>query len=233
MIHPVESTRDRLLDAAEGLFSEHGYDAIGIRQIAEVAGVNLSGIKYHFGSKRGLYLEAIRRTMDRRGSTEAWALISGPMPSRRAAADALAAFVGAFLRVLLGERTDEACLCLIMQSAMQPGDATDLVVREFVRPHHERLCGLVGVLCPEADARARSSHAQAVMGLLMHQRMFRLFLDRVGEPLGEGEVGEAAIARLADELTAFSLRGMGCGDLVNQQSPAATRGTAGPVGATA
>jgi TetR/AcrR family transcriptional regulator, regulator of cefoperazone and chloramphenicol sensitivity len=211
MASPEETTRSRLLDAAEDLFAERGYDAVGIREIADRAGVNLSGIKYHFGSKRGLYLETIRRSMDERGSAAAWDLLREPIATRAEAAGALGAFIRAFLGVLLGPEESARCVCLVMQAALRAGDATDLVVREFVRPHHERLCDLIGVLCPGAGARERSRCAQSVMAQLLHQRMFKEFLDRL-EP---GRLaGDAAIERLAGEITDFSLRGMGCGDVV-------------------
>jgi len=233
VITPTETTRDRLLDAAETLFGHRGYGAVGIREIAEAAGVNLSGIKYHFGSKRGLYLEAVRRTMDRRGSTAAWALLDGPIGSRSQAAGALRSFVGALLRVLLGAQECDSCACLVMQSAIEPGETTDLVVREFIKPHHDRLCELVGALCPEAGPRERSRYAQSVMALLLHERMFRPFLDRLGGCPGSGDRTEASLDRLANELTDFSLCGMGCGDLLDRQSPADAVGGRGHLGVTA
>jgi AcrR family transcriptional regulator len=210
------------LDAAEELFAGRGYEAVGIREIADRAGVNLSGIKYHFGSKRGLYLETVRRSMDQRGSAAAWALLSEPVASRAEAAAALGAFVRAFLRVLLAPEESASCACLVMQSALEAGDATDLVVREFIRPHHEHLCDLIGVLCPRAGARQRSRYAQSIMGQMLHQRMFREFIVRLepGRPAGDG-----AIDRTADEITAFSLRGMGCGELLDEAiGPARTPG---------
>jgi len=54
-------TADRLLDAAERLFGEHGYDGVGMRMLAEAAGVNLGAATYHFGSKQALYLAIFRR----------------------------------------------------------------------------------------------------------------------------------------------------------------------------
>jgi hypothetical protein len=36
-----KQTTERLLDAAERLFAEHGYDGVGMRALAEEAGVNL------------------------------------------------------------------------------------------------------------------------------------------------------------------------------------------------
>lgn len=55
------STKDRLLDAAERLFGLHGYDGVGMRMLADDAGVNLGAATYHFGSKDALYIETFLR----------------------------------------------------------------------------------------------------------------------------------------------------------------------------
>jgi AcrR family transcriptional regulator len=54
-------TTERLLDAAERLFGEHGYDGVGMRALAKEAGVNLGAATYHFGSKEALYTETFMR----------------------------------------------------------------------------------------------------------------------------------------------------------------------------
>jgi AcrR family transcriptional regulator len=55
-------TKDRILDAAEEIFAERGYEAASLRAITGAAGVNLAAGNYHFGSKRGLF----RATFERR-----------------------------------------------------------------------------------------------------------------------------------------------------------------------
>ena len=47
-------TKERLLDAAERLYSERGIDATSLRRITRAASVHLAAVNYHFGSKRGL-----------------------------------------------------------------------------------------------------------------------------------------------------------------------------------
>jgi AcrR family transcriptional regulator len=59
--HDLSSTVVRLLDSAENLFSEHGYDGVGMRLLAEHAQVNLAATTYHFGSKKMLYVETFLR----------------------------------------------------------------------------------------------------------------------------------------------------------------------------
>lgn len=54
-------TTDRLLDAAERLFADHGYEGVGMRQLADEADVNLGAATYHFGSKEALFIETFMR----------------------------------------------------------------------------------------------------------------------------------------------------------------------------
>jgi AcrR family transcriptional regulator len=61
--HPAgeQETVQRLLDTAERLFGEHGYDGVGLRMLAAEAKVNLGAATYHFGSKEALYIETFMR----------------------------------------------------------------------------------------------------------------------------------------------------------------------------
>ena len=55
------SSRERLLDAAETLFADFGFNGVSVRQIVERAGVNLGAIPYHFGTKENLFKEVLLR----------------------------------------------------------------------------------------------------------------------------------------------------------------------------
>src|SRR5580658_852504 len=59
--HRSASTAQRLLDTAERLFGEHGYNGVGMRALADAAQVNLAATTYHFGSKKALYVETFLR----------------------------------------------------------------------------------------------------------------------------------------------------------------------------
>lgn len=45
----------QIMEAAEKLFAARGFDGTSVRDIAEVAGVNLAMISYYFGSKEKLF----------------------------------------------------------------------------------------------------------------------------------------------------------------------------------
>jgi len=48
-------TRDLILDAAEDLFSKHGFYGVTIREVAREAGVDTALVHYYFGAKRELF----------------------------------------------------------------------------------------------------------------------------------------------------------------------------------
>jgi len=53
--------RNAILDAAERLFAEHGYDGVTLRHITQLAGTNIASVNYYFGSKESLFEEMIGR----------------------------------------------------------------------------------------------------------------------------------------------------------------------------
>lgn len=49
----------RILEAADELFAERGFDAVSVNDVAVLAGVNKALIFYYFGSKEGLFAHVI------------------------------------------------------------------------------------------------------------------------------------------------------------------------------
>lgn len=58
---PVEETRSAILDAALKLFSERGYEGAAMRDIAALAGVEHSLVRYHYSDKATLWRAALAR----------------------------------------------------------------------------------------------------------------------------------------------------------------------------
>lgn len=54
-------TRERILNTAERLFMDYGYEGTSMRQITSEAAVNLASVSYHFGSKEALMQAVFRR----------------------------------------------------------------------------------------------------------------------------------------------------------------------------
>ena len=61
---PAHDTQEKVLDAAERLFAEHGFASTSLRKVTSEAGVNLAAVHYHFGSKAALVRAVFARRLD-------------------------------------------------------------------------------------------------------------------------------------------------------------------------
>lgn len=52
---PARNTRLQLLAAGKTLFAKLGFEGTTVKQVADLAGVNISLVSYHFGGKENLY----------------------------------------------------------------------------------------------------------------------------------------------------------------------------------
>jgi TetR/AcrR family transcriptional regulator len=59
------SSRDKILDVAEACFAKAGFGGVGLREVADEAGLGKSSLFHHFQSKNALYFEVIGRTLGR------------------------------------------------------------------------------------------------------------------------------------------------------------------------
>ena len=53
--------KDHILDVAERVFADYGFDGASTRTISGEAGVNMAMLNYYFGSKEGLFLAIFER----------------------------------------------------------------------------------------------------------------------------------------------------------------------------
>src|SRR6195256_428085 len=100
-IKPQHETRTRILDAAEELFMQHGFEGTSMRQLTTKAGVNLAAVNYHFGSKDALIEAVFRRRLDPMNAARIGALEELEGSGRTLAPEAIIrAFVGVSLRMI-------------------------------------------------------------------------------------------------------------------------------------
>src|SRR5271156_1240304 len=64
MIARAVDTKTRILDVAEKLFGENGFDGTSLRDITTEADVNLAAVNYHFQSKDSLIDAVIARRIE-------------------------------------------------------------------------------------------------------------------------------------------------------------------------
>ena len=59
MQHRSEETRNHILEAATQLFSKTGYDATGVADICQAAGVSKGAFYHHFPTKQAVFMELL------------------------------------------------------------------------------------------------------------------------------------------------------------------------------
>ena len=130
-----ENTRERILDAAERLFSEHGFDGVSMRDLALDAEVTLALVNYHFGSKVGLYRAVFERrsapvSAERRARL---ARVLGRSESPPSIADILDALARPWVE-LRGRPGGLAYARLVAREAGDPAEGARGIVAEMLDP---------------------------------------------------------------------------------------------------
>jgi AcrR family transcriptional regulator len=60
---PESGSKRKLLDAAEQLFAEKGFEVVSVRDITTLAKTNVAAVNYYFGSRDGLLMLVMTRYM--------------------------------------------------------------------------------------------------------------------------------------------------------------------------
>ena len=74
---PDSGGRDTILDTSTKLFSQHGYNGVSIRDIAQACGMTNAALYYHFKNKEDLFLAMLQRDHEK-AMTALRAAANGP-----------------------------------------------------------------------------------------------------------------------------------------------------------
>ena len=109
-VHDARGAREAILDAAEKVFAEHGFDGTRVDVIAAASSYNKGLLFRYFGSKLDLYAAVIRRADEQTRILQEQSI--APLLDRAAALDAdslrdlLQTYLKAYFDYLLGASAD-------------------------------------------------------------------------------------------------------------------------------
>jgi AcrR family transcriptional regulator len=158
----ASGTRDAIAEAARRCFGEVGYDRAGIRDVAELAGVDPALVMHYYGSKQKLFVSVMALPFEPEDVL--------PALVRDVAADAGERFARFIVGVL--ERPEQRLVMVgMVRAAAAEPEIADLV-RELVSA---RIVDAIaaGLDVPDAGARA-SLVASQVIGLIMARYVIRI-----------------------------------------------------------
>ncbi len=160
----------RLLDAAERLFAQKGFDATSVRDITNHAGCNVAAVNYHFHSKQNLYNEVFLRRITAMRAVRLAAIenvMSQTTPSPTLT-DLIRSFSNAFLEPLLDKTTGQTFLKLVVREMNDPRLPKDVFVKEMVTPTLTSLGKALTTLCPHLDQKQIYLSIISILGQLIH-----------------------------------------------------------------
>jgi AcrR family transcriptional regulator len=168
------ATREAILQSALAAFSRHGYDGIGVREIAQAAGVTAVLVNRYFGSKEELFAAAVETAFAGRAGFFAG---DSPLLAQRLAADATTKIPKDVERI--------NAFFMLLRSAPNPRAAEilrDGIARHFERPLKSLLRG------PRAGERAAM-----ILAVIAGLSLFR-------EVLGSKALADANVASLCSDI---------------------------------
>jgi AcrR family transcriptional regulator len=208
-------TRDRLVLAAGEAFARTGFEATSVRAICDAAGVNVSAVKYHFGSKAMLY----RAVWD----LAAAEMFRGePMPTLEEeleaaelagtpgidARDLFVRFIRWFMRLVLTEAEDHAWVGrLLAHETIHPtAEALETFVARCAGPMRAELRRIViAIVGTGMQARTIDDLTNSIIGVCVNQKHSCEILTRLGFPPPRAV---ADVDRLAETVAGFALSGL-------------------------
>jgi AcrR family transcriptional regulator len=166
-----QPTKDRILNSAERLFADNGFDGVSIRDIAADAEVQLALIHYHFGTKLNLY----RRIWAARYTSEVSSRREEMLDSvdyRKPRAQVIRKLVEIFLLPLFRMKGMEELKYFVAIGAREstdPKEAERGILEEFLDPPAKRFLECFGRALPELSPATIAWGYQAMVGVsIMH-----------------------------------------------------------------
>ncbi len=150
--------KERILEQAIPLFSERGYAAVSMRNIAAKVGISAAALYYHFPDKHTLYLEAMTHAFADKFETLTEALKTGdPAPKR------LSRFIYLFTE-LMHEHPD---VWKLIQRELLDGDEDrlELLAEHIFNTQFQVLTDLIKDLSPTQNT---SLFAISLIGLVTY-----------------------------------------------------------------
>lgn len=195
--------RQRLLEAAEEAFADHGFDSATVRDICRRAGANIAAINYYFGDKERLYIEAVKYAHTCATHSDTF---PKPDPGAPPAAK-LERFIREMVRRMHAPARPTS-MKLMMREMAAPGKAAHVVVQEFIQPMAFALWDILRELLPHRDEKELLMTGFSVIGQCLFYRQNRPVAELI---FGKEAIDALDVDAVADHVVRFTLTALGVG----------------------
>lgn len=201
-----KDTKSALLDAAEELFLEKGFEKVSIREITEAANANVAAINYHFSGKVNLYREVLRRCFAEIARKKV-ALIND-LGEDAGLYDIIEVYVRSHFEDILANPRSERLLQIVYHEISSNAVASDLVVSELIMPIHQSLHQAIAASQQDLPEQFISRCISSIAGQVLHFIRFRDVIKGYSNVQSDAEFTD----EMTQHITRFSLQGIGSKD---------------------
>jgi len=198
-----DDSRNCLLEAAGQVFAEKGYRTATVREICDLAKMNVASVNYYFGGKEQLYIEAVKHAdqpLHGQTFTPEWSVDTPPE-------EKLQTFIRMFLQRTIGHRAESWRRQLMMREILAPSGACKELVESHFRQRFGLLLSIVDELLPEPVSEAkRHQVAFSVLGQCLHYHVAGTIVELL---VGREELTQHySIEQLTDHILQMTLAGI-------------------------
>lgn len=179
-----KGVQDRLLDSAEELFCEHGFESTSIREIAAAAGCNIASVNYYFGGKDKLYVEVWRRRLlllrnTRIASIDSVMSRSDGVPPLE---DLLKSYANTFMEPLVDESKKRRFMRLMAREMIDRHLPPNMFVEEMIVPVTTALQRALVKTCPGLEESKVLLVILSIVGQLIHTVGAKTMFEQADNP---------------------------------------------------
>lgn len=198
--------QDRLLDVAEELFCERGFEDTSIRGLAAAAKCNIAAVNYYFGGKDNLYVELWRRHLrvlreSRLASIES---VMSRGKGKPCLEDLLGSFANAFVGSLMDEKKGPRFMKLMIREMLDRRLPGNVFYEELVIPTMKAFSDALMKICTTLD----KSKAQLVIVSFIGQLMQTFHVKTMFEQLDSPELPKFDLNGALNHIVKFSAAGI-------------------------
>ena len=203
---PDKPVRDRLLDAAEELFCEHGFEGASIRDIAAYADCNIASVNYYFGGKEKLYIEVWRRHLvqmrDARVASIDKIMSQSQAPPRLE--DLLTSFANAFIEPMADKSRSRRLIKLMTREMLDRRLPANMFVEEMIKPTMTAMQKALTKTCPGLDESKVPLVVFSIVGQLVHVIRIKAMFEQTDS----AEMPKFDLTEAVDHIVKFSAAGI-------------------------
>jgi len=198
-----KQVQDRLLDVAERLFCEKGFDGTSVRDITSQAKCNVAAVNYYFGGKENLYNKVFHRRMRTLCEVRIASInrIMSQGEGEVTLERLLRAFAMAFVKPLIDESSGRRFLRLMISEMSDLHLPQSMFLEEVIIPVLTALQQALAKVCPDLGRAKAMLVIHSVIGQLLH--VVHLF--NLGD---EAKLPRPGLVEMVEHIVEFSAAGI-------------------------